>query len=174
MLKKEPSDLVPVNNSEIKLRREAAVQMNSAMKKINGWLGITPVSGYRSFDEQQKIWDDCIEESGIDFTRKFVAKPGCSEHQTGLAIDLGKTQKHIDFVRPEFPGDGICGEFKKIAAEFGFVLRYPLGKEHITKIAHEPWHFRYVGIPHALIMQKHGFVLEEYIEYLKKSNYKAG
>lgn len=137
MLKKEPSDLTAVNDSRIKLCREAAIKLDSAMREINGWSGITPVSGYRSFEEQQNIWNDCLEESGVDFTQKYVAKPACSEHQTGLAIDLGKTQQYIDFVRPEFPDDEVCGEFKSIAAEFGFILCYPLGKEHITKIAYE-------------------------------------
>lgn len=171
MLIKEPSDLTAVSDSEIKLCREAAAQLDSAMRKISGWSGITPVSGYRSFEEQQNIWNDCLEESGIDFTQKYVAKPACSEHQTGLAIDLGRTQQYIDFVRPEFPDDGVCGEFKSIAAEFGFILRYPLGKEHITKIAYEPWHFRYVGVPHAEIILKNGLVLEEYIEFLKQFKY---
>lgn len=171
MLGKELSDLTEVNDSGIKLCREAAIKLDSAMRKINGWSGITPVSGYRSFDEQQNIWNDCIEESGIDFTQKYVAKPAYSEHQTGLAIDLGRTRQYIDFVRPEFPDDGVCGGFKSIAAEFGFILRYPLGKEHITKIAYEPWHFRYVGVPHAEIILKNGFVLEEYIEFLKQFKY---
>ncbi len=168
MIKKEPSDLTAINNSEIKICREAASQLDLAMKKINGWTGITPVSGYRSFEEQQNIWNDCLKENGIDFTQKYVAKPACSEHQTGLAIDLGMTQLHIDFVRPEFPDYGICGQFKKIVADFGFILRYPLGKEHITKIAYEPWHFRYVGIPHAQIICENGLVLEEYIEYTRQ------
>ncbi len=168
MIKKEPYDLTAINNSEIKICREAASQLDLAMKKINGWTGITPVSGYRSFEEQQNIWNDCLKENGIDFTQKYVAKPACSEHQTGLAIDLGMTQLHIDFVRPEFPDYGICGQFKKIVADFGFILRYPLGKEHITKIAYEPWHFRYVGIPHAQIICENGLVLEEYIEYTRQ------
>ncbi len=161
-----PNDLVYINNTKIMLRREAAMQLDLLMKEIDGWTGISPVSGFRSLQEQQEIWDNCLKESGIEFTEKFVAIPGHSEHQTGLAIDLGKTQKYIDFIRPEFPDDGICGKFKSAAAKYGFILRYPKGKEHITKISHEPWHFRYVGVPHAEIMLKYSFVLEEYIEFL--------
>ena len=141
------------------------------MTEINGWSEITPVSGYRSLAEQQKIWDDSLNESGMEFTEKYVAKPAHSEHQTGLAIDLGVTRQYIDFIRPEFPNDGICGKFKAIAAKYGFILRYPFGKEHITKIAYEPWHFRYVGAPHAEIIEKNDFVLEEYIEYIKQFMY---
>lgn len=161
-----PNDLVYIHNTKIMLRREAALQLDLLMKEIDGWTSITPVSGFRSLSEQQEIWNDCLKESGIEFTGQFVAIPGHSEHQSGLAIDLGKTQEYIDFIRPEFPDDGICGKFKSAAAKYGFILRYPKGKEHITKISHEPWHFRYVGVPHAEIMLKYGFVLEEYIEFL--------
>ena len=126
--------LKAVNGSDITLRYTAALHLETAMTEINGWSEITPVSGYRSLAEQQKIWDDSLNESGMEFTEKYVAKPAHSEHQTGLAIDLGVTRQHIDFIRPEFPNDGICGKFKAIAAKYGFILRYPLGKEHITKI----------------------------------------
>lgn len=148
-IRETPDDLVSVNSTKIMLRREAALQLDLLMKEIGGWAGISPVSGFRSLSEQQEIWDNCLKENGIEFTKKYVAIPGHSEHQTGLAIDLGKTQKHIDFIRPEFPDDGICGKFKLKAAKYGFILRYPTGKEHITKISHEPWHFRYIGVPHA-------------------------
>lgn len=161
-------DLIAVNNSEVKLQREPAIELERLMQEICGWSDITPVSGFRSLSEQQRIWNDCLKESGIEFTQKFVAIPGHSEHQTGLAIDLGKKQKYIDFVRPEFPDDGVCGKFKSAAAQYGFILRYPQGKEFITNISQEPWHFRYVGVPHAEIMLKNGFVLEEYIEFLKQ------
>lgn len=83
-------------------------------------------------------------------------------------IDLGLAGPKIDFIRPAFPYSGICQEFRNRMAAYGFVERYPAGKESVTGIAHEPWHFRYVGCPHAEIMQSKGFVLEEYHEYLKE------
>lgn len=61
-----------------------------------------------------------------------------------MAIDLGLYSDHIDFIRPDFPYDGICEVFRETAPSYGFVERYPAGKEKITGIAHEPWHFRYV------------------------------
>lgn len=73
--------------------------------------------------------------------------PGCSEHQTGLAIDLGKAAGYIDFIRPAFPYDGVCGRFRRLAARYGFIERYQRGKEEVTGISAEPWHFRYVGRP---------------------------
>ena len=93
--------------------------------------------------------------------------PDHSEHQTGLAIDLALNTDNIDFIRPDFPYSGICEEFRKAAPEFGFIERYPAGKENITGIAHEPWHFRYVGFPHSMIIAEKEFTLEEYTEYIK-------
>ena len=97
-----------------------------------------------------------------------MALPGCSEHQTGLAIDLGKAADEIDFIRPDFPYDGICGAFRRAAAAYGFIERYQRGKEALTGIAPEPWHFRYVGTPHALLMEANGLCLEEYGDFLRQ------
>lgn len=149
------------------LQRRAVTLLTNLMEAIHGWEKIVPVSGWRSRQEQQKIWDDSLSENGLAFTRKYVAVPGHSEHQTGLAIDLGLKQEQIDFIRPEFPYDGICQTFRDKAADYGFIERYPAGREQITGIGHEPWHFRYVGIPHAKIMQKHGLTLEEYMEFIR-------
>lgn len=130
--------------------------------------GIVPVSGWRSQDEQQAIWDDTLAKEGPDFTRQYVARPGCSEHQTGLAIDLGKAAPEIDFIRPDFPDSGVCGRFRRLAAEYGFILRYPKGKEDCTGIAWEPWHFRWVGPVHAMLMEMQGLCLEEYLSLLRE------
>ena len=132
---------------------------------------IVPVSGWRSMREQREIWDGSMAENGTEFTRKYVALPGCSEHQTGLAIDLALRSDNIDFIRPDFPYDGICGRFRALAADYGFIERYQAGKEHITGIAAEPWHFRYVGRPHARLMSDNGLCLEEYVELLRSYPY---
>ena len=97
-----------------------------------------------------------------------MALPGCSEHQTGLAIDLGLAAGDIDFICPNFPYDGVCGAFRAKAADYGFILRYPAGKEPVTGISHEPWHFRYVGVPHARLMVRLGLTLEEYVDLLRR------
>lgn len=166
-------DLEPVQSGAcgILMRRRAALLLSGLMGKINGWRRIVPVSGWRSGKEQQKIWDDSLEESGRAFTEKFVAYPGHSEHQTGLAIDLGLKQENIDFIRPDFPYEGICQTFRQKAVEYGFIERYPSGKESITGIGHEPWHFRYVGVPHAMIMAQENLTLEEYISFVKNFPY---
>ena len=158
-------DLVPVQAEypDILMEREAAQALSRLMAQIDGWKFIVPVSGWRSQEEQQTIWDESLRDSGLEFTRQFVALPGHSEHQTGLAIDLGLRSEKIDFIRPDFPYDGICGTFRELAPSYGFIERYPKGKEAVTGIAHEPWHFRYVGTPHAGEMTRRGLTLEEYL-----------
>lgn len=158
---------------EVLLDRIAGARLSQLMQEIDGWRQIVPVSGWRSQEEQQHIWDDSLRENGTEFTRKFVALPGHSEHQTGLAIDLGLRQEHVDFICPEFPCTGICQTFREEAPKYGFILRYPAGKEAVTGIGHEPWHFRYVGTPHAEIMTKHGLCLEEYTDFLKQFAFRS-
>lgn len=162
-------DLVAVDDAhpDILLERRAAGLLRACIQAVGGRGQIVPVSGWRSRAEQQAIWDDTLAQSGEAFTRQYVALPGCSEHQTGLAIDLALAADEIDFIRPDFPETGICGAFRRRAADFGFVLRYPAGKEALTGIAHEPWHFRYVGVPHARIMADAGLTLEEYVARLR-------
>lgn len=168
----DPALLMPVNGeSGVLMDRRAAVLLERLMAEIRGWNGIVPVSGWRPREEQQAIWDDTLRESGEAFTKKYVAFPGCSEHETGLAIDLGLRQEQIDFIRPDFPDVGVCRIFRRRAAAYGFVLRYPADKEPVTGIACEPLHFRYVGVPHAEIMDKLGLTLEEYLDYLKEYPY---
>lgn len=160
-----------VPGSDILLDTRASAMLSGLISRLGAACEIVPVSGWRSAEEQQEIWDGSMRENGAEFTRKYVALPGCSEHQTGLAIDLALRADSIDFIRPEFPYDGICGRFRALAADYGFVERYKSGKEDITGIAAEPWHFRYVGRPHARIMCDMGLCLEEYVEYLRSYPY---
>lgn len=161
-------DLAPVDEAHphILLERRAARLLGACIQAVGGVGAIVPVSGWRSQAQQQAIWDQTWAEEGEVFTRQYVARPGCSEHQTGLAIDLGLAAPHIDFIRPHFPEDGVCGAFRRQAPRYGFVLRYPAGKEAVTGIAHEPWHFRYVGVPHGAAMTALDLTLEEYLEFL--------
>lgn len=159
---------VDERHPDILLDRRAAQLLSACIQKAGGAREIVPVSGWRSQEEQQRIWDDTMAESGEAFTWQYVAVPGCSEHQTGLAIDLGRAAPQIDFIRPDFPYGGICGEFRRLAPRYGFIERYEQGREAVTGIAHEPWHFRYVGTPHAQLMIEHGLCLEEYTDFLRQ------
>lgn len=157
-------DLTAVRSDSphILLEREAAQALSRLMEKLGGWGNIVPVSGWRSFAQQQKIYLDSLRDNGREFTKQFVALPGQSERQTGLAIDLGLGDGDVDLIRPAFPYEGVCQRFRELAPAFGFIERYPAGKESVTGIAHEPWHFRYVGRPHGESITRQGLCLEEY------------
>ena len=165
-----PLPLSPAHEgSPVLLARRAATLLGALMAEIQGWEGIVPVSGWRSQNEQKRIYFDSLRENGEAFTRAFVARPGHSEHQTGLAIDLWAQAggRGLSSARTS-PARGVCQRFLERAADYGFVLRYPAGKEAVTGIAHEPWHFRFVGAPHAGFLAREGLVLEEYIDLLRE------
>ncbi len=153
------------------LSRGAANALQLLLEKLGDGDWIVPVSGYRSKEEQTALYDQALLDHGPDFVRKFVARPDCSEHQTGLAVDLGHRGGEMDFLCPDFPYDGICQRFRDLAPDYGFIQRYTAEKEEQTGIAHEPWHFRYVGFPHSKIMAEEGLCLEEYMGFIK--NYRA-
>ncbi|MGI6007902.1 MAG: D-alanyl-D-alanine carboxypeptidase family protein [Ruminococcus sp.] len=153
---------------EILMNLKAGIFLKKLMKSLYCEDLITAVSGFRTQREQEEIWETSLKENGRGFTRRYVALPGHSEHQTGLAVDLAENRQPIDEICPSFPAGGICGRFRRKAPEFGFVERYPEGKEPVTGIGAEPWHFRYVGYPHSMIMTEKDMTLEEYISFLKR------
>ncbi len=162
--------LVPAhpNYPDILLEAEAAKALQALLYRLDAFDHIVPVSGFRTMEEQRNIWKCSMKDHGYLYTRNYVALPGCSEHETGLAIDLAAAADVIDFICPDFPYTGIYGEFRNLAASYGFILRYPAGKEDLTGIANEPWHFRYVGASHALEMTQKQLVLEEYLTQIQK------
>ncbi len=154
--------------SSILLEKEMNQKLHEVFEVLGVGDKIVPVSGYRTFEEQTEIFNSSLEENGREFTEKYVALPNTSEHQTGLAIDLGLNQGEIDFICPSFPYEGICEEFRQESIRYGFIERYQEEKKDITKISKEEWHFRYVGYPHAKIIKEKDFCLEEYIQSIKK------
>ena len=123
-------------------------------------------SCYRSVDEQIELWDYFTEQFGEEYTKKYVAIPGYSEHHTGLAIDicLVKDGKVIDDNDEMIAEREIFAKIHEKLPKYGFILRYPEGKEQITGYGYEPWHFRYVGSPEiAKKITQSGLTLEEYL-----------
>jgi D-alanyl-D-alanine carboxypeptidase len=122
------------------------------------------VSGYRSYDHQKTIYKNKVRAAGKEEADKYVAQPGHSEHQTGLAMDL----TNRDGINNELTGDfGRTEEgmwLKNNAYRYGFIIRYPRGKENITGYSYEPWHIRYVGEKAAKKIRNNNVVLEEYIQ----------
>ena len=170
-LEQEPDAavLLPPDNRrpDILLEARAGTVLSRFLSDLGCTGEIVPVSGYRSRAEQEAIFFGSLRENGEAFTRSYVALPGCSEHQTGLAVDLGENLPDLDFIRPQFPDTGVFRTFRRRASEYGFILRYPEDKTNLTGIQFEPWHFRYVSWPHARLMEREGLVLEEYIRLLE-------
>lgn len=162
------SALVSVNllNSDILLDYVAAKEFAKIISTLECGNEIIPVSGYRSVQNQNKMYEDSLKQNGKNFTDKFITPEEQSEHSTGLAIDLSENSNYIDNLRPTFSRKGICSKFRKIAPLFGFVERYPKNKTSVTGVYHEPWHYRYVGYPHSMIMEELDLTMEEYISCL--------
>lgn len=160
-------NLVKVNGGESVDERiyKPLTEMLEAAKESN--LGKLPqvVSGYRTHQKQQKLYDDKIKEfkkngysgsEAITQAEQWVSKPGYSEHQVGLAVDINGATYDLYFW------------LQKNSYKYGFIFRYPADKTNITGIDEEVWHYRYVGIEAATEIYEQGLCLEEYLENLKK------
>ena len=124
------------------------------------------MSGYRDYLYQEKIYNKLVKEKGFNYAISRIAKAGCSEHQTGLAIDICIYKNNKCYIEHELE------DFKEIkwihqnCYRYGFILRYPFGKEDITKYSYEPWHLRYVGNI-AKSIYNNDITLEEYLSKVK-------
>ena len=121
---------------------------------------------FRSTEFQQQLYDDDIANTGEGESTR-VAKPGFSEHETGYAFDFSETENY------DYDGTGDFAWINENCFKYGFIVRYTEEKEGITQIQDEPWHFRYVGIPHAYYITKNGICLEEYIDLLRSYVYEG-
>lgn len=120
-------------------------------------------SGYRSYDRQVNIFAANASERGEDYANTYSARPGESEHQTGLAMDVTSSEVNLDLV--ESFGETEEGKWlAENAPEYGFIIRFPKDKEDITGYQYEPWHIRYVGKKTAKYITEKDITLEEYYE----------
>ena len=114
------------------------------------------LSGFRSYSTQKVLYNSYVQTDGVEAADTYSARPGHSEHQTGLAFDVG----NIDYGY----GDTDAGRWlNDHAHEYGFIIRYLKGKESITGYVYEPWHIRYVGLNVASEIHTRGITLEEYL-----------
>ncbi len=125
-------------------------------------LSVCISSGYRSYEIQEQLMENDVEEYGEEEALKTLSLPGASEHQTGLATDL--TDVYYEYKDESIEDTDTYKWLLAHCQEYGFILRYPKGKENITGIDYEPWHFRYVGKEAAEFIQKNGLTLEEFLE----------
>lgn len=154
-----------VSNMNVFMDETAIEAVNRMLDDFYAHLGnkksVIVTQGLRTYEEQQAMLELKISQFGENQT--IAQKPGYSEHHTGLAMDIST---YVNGVMGTFTGENEYAWVHENAHKYGFVLRYPAGKEDITGISHETWHFRYVGVPHAQYMYRNGYTLEEYIDIL--------
>ncbi len=120
-------------------------------------------SGFRSYEYQTTLYNRYVNRDGKENADRYSARPGYSEHQTGLAFDIGEKGRQDLWLTAEF-GETPAGQWlMNNAHRYGFILRYPQGKEHITGFMYESWHYRYVGVEHAETIYNENTTLEEYL-----------
>lgn len=165
----EKSGSYYVRDMEVLLSPVAMGPLNALLDDFleqGGSKSVNVVAGHRTEEFQQHLFDQSAERSGLDHAKKYVAQPGGSEHHTGLVVDLSIL--HSDGTSGDYDGTGEYAWINENCHRYGWVVRYETGKEELTGIWDEPWHFRYVGVPHATAMAEGDLCLEEYIDELRR------
>lgn len=157
-------------SEKMKMRPEAAraVETMFAAAKKNG-IRLAGVSAYRSYQSQVRLFNYYVEKDGEKAALTYSARPGTSEHETGLAIDVSGTDGKYA-ASDAFAGTPEAAWLERHAPDYGFIIRYPKGKEEITGYKYEAWHLRYVGTQAAQTIKKKGQTLEEYLGDIPVSN----
>ena len=158
----EPENLVKINEryaseKNMKLNKEAYnafIEMYNSAEKEN--LGLVINSAYRSYQDQVDINDLYLKYYGQNYVDKYVAKPGFSEHQTGLSFDIGSTTSNVFAKSKEYPW------MLENSYKYGFIQRFPSEYENMTGFRFESWHFRYVGKKIAKEIHENKMSYEEY------------
>ena len=160
-----PKDLESISlkyaNKDKYLKKETKIAFEKLSEDASK-LGyrIVAVSAYRDYNYQNELFNYYVKEKGLNYALECSAKPGHSEHQTGLALDVEGSNKDYD----NFENSKEFIWMKDNAYKYGFILRYPKGKEHITGFKYEPWHYRYVGNEIAKYIYENNLTLEEYFK----------
>ena len=165
-----------VKDMNVLLDSGALEHLNAMMddfKAATGYTDVNVVSGYRSYADQEGLYNDSIAVNGQEHTSRYTAMPGCSEHHTGLAVDFALFYDDTG-LSGSFEGSEESRWILENCWKYGFVKRYAAEKESYTGVADEPWHFRYVGLPHAYYMTQNGLCLEEYLELLRGYSWNGG
>ena len=162
-----PSNLVipnvPFVSDQEKMKSHAADALEELFAQAESeGINLFASSGYRSYDYQQEVHQYYVNQYGEEYANQISAKPGESEHQTGLVMDV--TSPSVDYQLIQEFGDTAAGGWvEEHADDYGFIIRYPEGKQSITGYQYEPWHLRYVGESHAQEIMSGNITLEEYL-----------
>lgn len=152
-----PDTFLPGEDSEAR----AAFEKMKADAAEEG-IYLNAFSTYRSYWSQNSLYNNYVANYGQDPTDTFSAKPGFSEHQTGLAFDIGGSDRSL-WAEEDFKYSEEAEWLKSNCTRYGFILRYPEGKDWITGYMHESWHFRYIGVEHSKNFENSNLTLEEYL-----------
>ena len=140
------------------------VRMSDAARKEG--ISIRAISAYRTEDYQRRLYNKKLRATGKNNADNYSARPGFSEHQTGLAVDINSTKN-------SFERTAAFKWMQKHAHEYGYILRYPKDKKWITGYEYEPWHYRYVGTKAAKIIHQEGLTYEQYyVKYIAVNEFK--
>ena len=145
---------------------EAFLRMREDLLQNDG-IQTELISVYRTIAQQEKTFSNYVNKFGMEYARKYAALPGHSEHHTGFAIDVGIVIDGVltRTIAQMLPVDDVFQIVQAKLPKYGFILRYPKGKESITRIGYEPWHFRYIDSPEiAEEIAAKGICFEEYWE----------
>ena len=123
------------------------------------------VSAYRSYSLQNTLYTNYIKRDGVDAADRYSARPGYSEHQTGLASDINTASS-----KDHFENSLEYSWLNSNSYKYGFILRYPENKEYLTGYKFEPWHYRYVGVDVATYIYEHNITFDEYYAYFIENN----
>ncbi len=167
-----PKDLIEVqvpfisgqHSEKTKMRRPAAKALERLfIAAEKDGIHLAGVSAYRSRRMQQVLFNHYVQKDGEKRALTYSARPGTSEHESGLAVDVSGASGQ-GAASPAFARTAEATWLSRHAAKYGFIIRYPQGKENITGYEYEAWHLRYVGEAAAETMVKHHLTLEEYLE----------
>lgn len=163
----EPNEITDVdinysyaNNRTSKETNDAYIEMAKAAKKDNIILLVN--SSYRTYERQEQIYKEFYYSKGISYADAYAARAGYSEHQTGLAIDIFTSGRSTT---SDFEESDAFKWLSVNAHKYGFILRYPKGKEYLTGYNYESWHYRYLGIDTATKVYNSGLTYDEYYAY---------
>lgn len=165
--KQDSSTFVVGNDNDMKILRriyDPLVQMMRDFNKATNYDDIVVIGGFRTTERQQELYDADLESTGND-TSTRVALPGHSEHESGYAMDFTTSTTW------DYDGTGKYDWINQNCWKYGYILRYPEDKTEITKIQYEPWHYRYVGVPHAYYMFANDLCMEEYTDLVREHPY---
>ena len=147
-----PKDYAPKDLTEDTQKAFDEMQKDAAEEGVKLWVQ----SGYRSYERQEELYNGYKDENGLEYAEEFSARPGYSEHQSGLSFDVNEAGTNFEETK-----EGVWIEAH--AHEYGFIIRFPEGKKDFTGYEFEPWHLRFVGKELAGHLKDSGECLEEYL-----------